>query len=725
MIKRRVRQNEHREAPGSKRERQVPGYEHPSTLSDDRQALLSNRLDAFKHDAFWRRKALGGIGKDGKSGFDKAAKLVDTKSTDTDEEGVPAMNHIRGACDDLKSVALMNFPGTKLEPSEIIDPRAPDHEVEIRRELAWESAERANQLVETQKMQNQWTDDLNHIIDHAVAFGVGYRYISSLETASMQRTPRLRRLMAKDPQQRTARDWELIRLYAKGIVGKHVDTRKVYWQYGVKRVADQAMRRVDLHDHYDTAYLRHTYKNNRIMPGVGHLGLKAADYKRRHHSTGVVTTWEIERYKEKETTTFFMDGEGEPLRTVYEDQLLVKTVFTGTEILEHEVYDPGEAYVELPIYPYYVKQAQDHPYGFGLPLQLELAQQFINRIRALLYKQALNSVSPQAVAVLVENLAKTNDREQLEKAFEEGGIMWFEGNQNAASIQDVVQPLQYAASGANQALAEVMMHEKAAIDAQSNAINQEGFNRIRSAAGKHAHMQAVDRPKHYMVGLLSEAAENETEALYRWIQVLFPDEEIAPIRGSKGIEGIVVNEKVRKAIVETDYQGRPMRLPSLQDPVYNPEGLVYKVRTMRRNSTQIDMYAVADGRGSLPQEPLALLQAVGAMADAELFLSEKTKRDLALPDDIKQLDDANAAKEAREREEMVKEQQVMQMLQAAQQQAGGGGRQFSLGGGGGGQPSPQRQAGQALVDGIPGERAGGVTPQERERAMRQSVEYAG
>lgn len=280
----------------------------------------------------------------------------------------------------------------------------------------------------------------------------------------------------------------------------------------------------------DVQWAREYYRMSDIAAGIGEYGLilentaAAANGQRGRfgvsgrsanqteceaNETGLVTTWQIEKFVHHEETRIFMgggDAANATLTIEHKDGLMVKTVCTANKLLEKEVFDSQEIPMRLPFTPFYVKTSKNHPNGYSLPLMLELSQMFVNRMRAVMVKQAQKAISPQAFAILMAALGAGN-KEEIERAFKEGGAAWLEGN-DIVSVKEAVQAFPNTSQGVNNALAQVIGDEEAAMDKEGQAPDLGALRSARSAAGKHAHMAATDRPKGYAVMLLAEAQED-------------------------------------------------------------------------------------------------------------------------------------------------------------------------------------------------------------------------
>jgi hypothetical protein len=147
-----------------------------------------------------------------------------------------------------------------------------------------------------------------------------------------------------------------------------------------------------------------------------------------------------------------------------------------------------------------------------------------------------------------------------------------------------------------------------------------------------------------------------------------------------------LNEKVKKRIVQVDYEGRPVYSDLFKSPT-NKQGLVTEDKEFVRNDMMIPLHASASNQGNWPTDIMARLELAAALSNSEMLLSNKTARELVLDERTRNLDDMNAMKEPEGREG---NDRLMQMLQQAEQPQ----RMISQGPGEAMRQLPQNQVGQ-------------------------------
>lgn len=663
-------------------------YRYPSELEGDE--LQRNRINAVWRDLHFR---------DDNVDFKGAEKLMDLTSTNTDIDGIPARNRIRRICEDLGSVVQGNMPRADLSPEKAPDPDMSPEELEIFTTLLNQHRDTANRMVRTVQALNQYDDLLNLAIYDAIVDGVGYVFEWAERMGSVRKTPELIQIINKPLALWTMSDVREYERLSSQVVLQRVDPKEVVWRSGVPNVHDEQMTRVTRVQEVDTQWARNRWENSEIQPGSGDYSLQPVENSRRSGRgrerngyrstrteadlaiTGIATTWQIEDFVERRSDTFFMSAGLSAAEASFSfevvNSIMVRTVITGDLLLEKKVYDAEEVPMALPFTPFYVKISKHHPYGFSVPLMLELAQMFANRMRALMIQQAQKSVSPQAVVGLLSALG-AGDRKEIERITREGGFGWFEGT-GIDDMKKVIQPLQYASSSVNPAYAQVIADEEAAMDKEGQVANLDHLARSRSAAGKHAQMSATDRPKGFSVSLLSWSAEDVSEKIYQWEQRLKRTRMVVPLTGSGGsMQSATLNNPVQRPILELDARGRPMRMPEMASPS-NPDGLLFRKRTFIENDMSIPMIARAEGRGKWPVDMMAKLSLASAMAEGQILLSKKTVRDVVLDQRTREIDDANAAEDAREMQENAQALALMQQmgLLGDQGNSGGGGNRSS------------------------------------------------
>jgi len=690
-------------------------YKRPSEYIEDIEdgdkgawnQLHANRKDAIMRDRDFR---------DRHTDFDTAEWLVDLTSTETDEEGIPAHNDIRKICEDLLGVLLPNFPTAKLEAGEyVVDPRKPEEEKRVLLENAQEMEETANEIVQGCKKRSDYDKARTRIIYDSVVNGVGYAHPRIEQMASRRDDPQVDHLMSKNVW--TLSDLERMSTLSQYPKTGHVESREIFWRSGVRSVEDDEMTRVSRHRVVDVQWARDYYRDNEIKgapPEYDETDINSGtslylqrdedDEEVEHDQVGLVETWEIEEFTVTPKKKFFM-GPGQAKNMTWDDSvkdaIMVYTCITADKCLDYQVYSSDETVMELPFIPYYVKRSKEHPYGFSIPLMLELQQMFVNRLRALLMKQQMNSVAPQAVAVMLQALG-AGDREQIESAIEEGGVAWLGGaGSDVVDIKQVMQPMNHSSPAANPAIVQMLQSEKKQMQSQGQVLSSRELGRSRSAAGKAQMMNANDRPKGYSILLLGNAEKDHTERLWHLNRKNVGGKTVPVAVGRGASAGKVLNEKVKKRIPHLGPDGRPVRTEAFKTPS-NEEGIVYRERTFKKNDTSIPLHAVASNQSNLPTDIMARLRLADALSKAELLKSPKTAREMVLDERLEALDDMNAAKDegdqkkkAQKKPKMSGEQnkRMMRMLQGYKRgmEKGGGGGEQQGGGSQGGEVGSSRQ----------------------------------
>jgi len=619
--------------------------------------LRMNREDGVLRDARFRRKHVK---------FDHAEELVDKKSTETNEEGIPARNRIRRIVEDLLSTVIPNVPSASLRADAPLDTRSmSEEEARLASEYRRETENIANKAVDGILSRSELGSKKDKIIYDAVVDGVGYAHPRMETLASRRRQRRLSSLLMKENWGPKELD-EFSRLTKQPTTG-HVEAREIFWREGVRSVDDEQMSRVSRVRDVDLQWLRDYYDDPDIQPGRSEDSLYLDNFEEQVDSdqarAGYAETWEIEEFVAQRSSKFIMDPsltQAEAEWSVqYKDAIMVYTAITTNKLLEYRIFTGDEMPMELPFVPFYIKTSKRHPYGFSVPLMLELQQRFANRMLAVIAEQAMNSVSPTAFAAFLEALG-AGDRQEIERAVKEGGIAWLEGN-DSQDIREMIQDFPVRNSGPNNAIANVMRSEEQAMMREGQALSPSMLSGARSAAGKQAIQNAADRPKQYSILNISDAVETHYERLYELLQRAVGEEEmLLPVPGG---ESVTANQEEKRPVVETTYSGRPMTMDSMKSK-RNPAGLVYRNKTFKKGDLTVPMEAQADSRGMWPTGLRAKLRLASAMAEAGVLTSQKTVRELVLDERTRLKDDRNRREE----------DQMQQKLQKAMQNASGAGQ---------------------------------------------------
>lgn len=649
--------------------------EHPEGLdSPPAKRLHHNRKQSVLRDKRFRDKHVL---------FDHAEQLVDKKSTETNEEGIPARNRIRRIVEDLLSVIIPNVPEATLRADAPIDPDLEDEERRLKQEYKQKTEKTANRAIKGVLRRSEIDTQMTDIIYDSVVDGVGYAHPRLEGLASRRRQRRLDSLLQKEEW--TMKDLRQFERLTRQPHTGHVEAREIFWREGVRSVDGDDMTRVSRVQDVDLQWLRDHYDDNEIQPGRTasnlYLDGRNVDSPSPSERAGYVETWQIESFVAERTEKFMMAGgmtAAEAQWSVpYEESILVYTAITTNKLLEYRVFTADEIPIELPFVPFYVKTSKRHPYGFSVPLMLELQQHFANRLRAVIAQQAMNSVSPDAFAALLSALGG-GDKEQIQRVAEEGGFAWLEGT-DISDISDVIQKFPTRNSGVNQSLAQTMRSEEQAMMREGQALSPDMLSGARSAAGKQAIQNAADRPKQYSILNIADGVEKHWERLYQLLQRAVGQEEmIMPLPGQ---DSVIFNKEETRPVVQKTFSGRPVTRDELKSPK-NPAGIAYEKRKFVKGDLTVPMEAMADTRGVWPTGLRAKLRLASAMAEAGVITSQKTLRELVLDERTRIRDDINR------REEQQGSDQLNQQIRQALQQVQGGEN-----GQGGSQPGPATSGG--------------------------------
>jgi hypothetical protein len=641
----------------------LAGYNYVSDLAEEidggderaRSRLHDLRLEQVKDDYYFRRKHVK---------YDHAESLMDRKSTDTDVEGIPSRNQIRPVVEDTLSVVTPNVPTAKLHAAEAYDPRVSDEELRLKEQYQREAEIRAQEAVKMVERRSQWFHARSRLMYDAVVLGVGFEKVGIEELPSRRRQPEMERLLSVPTDQWDGRMFEQFERLINEPTVERVDPKEVFCREGVTSMDDDDMTRISRVRNRDVRWLRDAYETNAIDAGVGILNLEQPSESQagaaNKTEAGYAETWELEEFVVEESIRYRMgpgDAKAQTTTIEYRDANLVYTAIAPGTLLDYRVFRPDEVPMELPFNAYYIKTSSSHPYGFSVPLMLELSQIFSDRMRAVMVEQGMNSISPQAFAIFLQALGVA-DRGEIENALVNGGPAYLEGN-DIASIQDVIQAFPTGGQGVNPALAQVVKDEESAMQRMGQTVDASTLARARSASGKVAMQRNADRPKSYSVLNLTHPVEKHTEMIYRLVQKWIGEEETVLNLGD-GQGAMLMNERVREPVLATTHSGEPLTMESLRTRS-NPAGLVFSTRTFRRGDLRIPMEATADSRADWPSDMLAGLQLAGAMAEAGILKSEKMRREKVLDERTRRLDDQYFEEEQK--------QKMAQALQMASQQA--------------------------------------------------------
>ena len=309
-------------------------------------------------------------------------------------------------------------------------------------------------------------------------------------------------------------------------------------------------------------------------------------------------------------------------------------MIAGGQLIEKTVTSSEDGSLRLPIIPFYLRESEDHPYGFSIPLMLELSEKFINLMRTIIFKSARKAVSSQGVIVFSGALGP-GDKAVIDTVLEEGGVGTVEGNTltGVTDIREMVMPLNYNASPINPALIQAMQMELDVFQAQSQTVDLDAVSSARTGSAKRAQISVQDRPKTISISLMSRAVEDVYDSIYELIRVHHTSMIDVPTQAPNGgRDSARLNEPLKREIPRFDEQGNPI----LDDN--SPEGIAMQSLDVTLNDTGIMMKAQSSGRGSLPLDMISRFQILTALAQAGVIMPD-TVRELTLEDEIKAIDD--------------------------------------------------------------------------------------
>jgi hypothetical protein len=621
-------------------------YKPLSTLEG--RDLVRNREVVFQEDAQARTRAVG------PRAYEDALDLYESQGT-TRPDGMPEMNMTREAVDDAVSVSVANDPKAHLTQTEIIDPSLSEEERAIRFDALLRSEKTNNRLAQTHLRRNQYPDLRSKALKQAGIFGMGALLYDIDEGVDTMRLYKARQLAQKDLAQWNEADFANYKLLRKNITIRHVDTRDVFFQRGVKSYYSEEMRRVSVLEKRSVKEMRLLYPGHDIKPGKHPYYIEADEGNPKHDTVGVLTTWEIEVVP---ITKGYGDSE-----VHFNDYRMVRTTIAGGVLLEKKVWNSVQGPLCLPIVPYYLMESENHPYGYSLARALRLMQNFINSMYSLVYQQGLNSISPQSFAYMISKLGASDSPEEMARKMREGLPIAFEGGPDVQDIREVLQPLNYLNAGTtNPAHVELIRYAEHHFKRMSMAPDREAVAKAESGTAKRTEIAVADRTKTPMIDLQARSEEKALETLYEFIRCTHRDKMAVPIRSQNGSsETVVLNEPKSDYIpVNDDLTGEPATHEAFIDEA-NPNGYVFEEVSYTDHSTQIEMHAEAEGRGILPVAWEARIIALSSLVQNG-FIRPKTARDLGLPEEIAARDDMNAQAEM-EMQQALMEQQAAMMQQ--------------------------------------------------------------
>lgn len=633
--------------------------EEEKLLSElDDEELARNRQTAFNEDALWREQCLGGDG----SYYDHE-RLYESIGEVSNEGGFPEINRIREPVDDAISLAILNAPKSKLEASEVIDPNLPRPLRKIR-ELAIERSAIANDRHISTLMSRDGFEMLREAaITQAGIFGVGYTGIWIDDAVDTRKNYHARRLAATPMSQWTDEDRRIYDQIEKTPRSWQPDVRNVFWMRGVRDAFSDEMLRVHYLELKDLGALKRAYPelSDKIRPGIPPYYVRTTPHTNETtRQVGVLTTWELEPVpKIHQRVDVLEDGTERVIeQRPFSDYQMVMTKLAGDVLLEKKVWTSDEGPLCLPIIPWYIFKSQKHPYGYPLTLALKLVQNFINSLYAGTFEQVRQSVSPQAIAIMLGKLGASDTIEEIEEKLISGGVVPFEGNETD-DIREAIMPLSHLSSGVNPAIATMIQMAEQQLQRVGQGIDRAAIRSKDSGVGVRSAIAAADRNKAPMTGLISKSQKVHHERLYEFHRYCYRDRMPVAVRRNDGsYETIVLNDprRVQVPIPDPNNPAQQARNPYFAGPG-NPEGRAFFPYEFKDNDTQIDMMARTEGEGMLPIDWQARLVALSALVQ-DGTIHPLTKRELALPDEIAVIDDEHRRQEA-ERQRAEQEAEAM------------------------------------------------------------------
>lgn len=644
------------------------GTQDPLTLSDD-DDLIINRLVVFHRDYNYRQKWVN---------LDECTRLYEARTDQKNEKDLPRRNLIRTAVDDHHAVKMMNRPKVEMFADRGVNPGSHYLEKLIYSAIVNSTEKVANGYIRSILMSNDYDDLEDKVFKQSSIYGFGVFGVTLDESLDTQHSPELRALIKKPLTEWDETDAATYAHLGKRIQIDHYDSRHVFWQDGVPKYGKD-MLRVSYLEEFDLRSARIIFEDDRIMPAnLPHHVLNKSNSLQPGTKTTSLTTWERIPYRFKRSLET-IDGETEITKVEMTDWVLLKTRIVGGVLVEKKVYgtfaveEKGieEGSTMLPLIPVYDRESDQHPYGYSLPEQLRLSEEFINRMYFIMYKSARKAVSAQPVFIHMAALGK-DDLKAINAGLDEGGAVPIWGNEfqrHNPDISRIVQPLPGLASQISPALLQAVSAEERAFTKASGAIDQAAISRSRSGSGKRAQISVDDRPKTITRALIARGLERLYETIWDNITIHHTDRVSVLVDvPNAGREMVVLNDEHRRYLPVFSDSGKPVFDPAFVSPE-NPSGLVIKPFDFVMNSTALRMKARSDGRSELPSDMISRLQVLIALVQNEL-ISKETARDLTLPDYIKAIDDINMKKQQRA------QAQQLALQQQLSSQNGGGGTRF-------------------------------------------------
>jgi len=645
--------------------------ERLSEMSDDH--LVMRQLAVFKEDKDWR---------DQHTSFDASKRLYERRTgSGNSEPGIPTRNLIKRAVDDRHALSIINVPKTKLVANIDVDHTKTFVEKYIDSAVAYQTQDVLNGHVENILTDNRFPDVRNSALKHAAIYGVGYVKVDIDQTTDTRFSSALRYLQRKPLWEWTEQDSATYDFLSNRVDVCNVNAPDVFWQHGIRQL-DKTMVRVSLVERGDVNTLRRIYDNPEIRTGQFPHEIDE-DPDNDGTLTAILTTWEIEPVM-VERSLEAEDGEI-VMETTTTEWVMIKTVIVGGQLVEKTItgnFEDEESgiqigSIQLPIIPYYIQKSEDHPYGYSIPQQMSVSEDFINKMYLIMYKSARKAASNQGL-IINGSMLGDGDIFKIQQMLDDGGVAVISGNQAQSQNPDlskVVQPLNPYNAQLPVSIIEAVRNEEAAFGQISGTPNAAAISRAKSGSGKRAEITATDRPKSASLAYLATAEELVYEAVYNLVQIYHNDYVNVPIDvPGQGKQSIPLNLRVTRVVPILNENGDPVFDEVFADRelagnLFNPNGLAMTEVTFTLNSVATSMKAESDGRHDLPHDltqRLQILSGIHGIAPLE----PETLYELLLPRDVKAIN--NVYREKR----LKLESEQQQLLLNQQQQPQGGSPSF-------------------------------------------------
>lgn len=576
------------------------------------------------------------------------------------DDDMPRFNMMRQMISDLIGVILPNIPDVMLVPTEDVDPRIPEFERDIRAEILQENVEVNNALVGKVLLDNGFRRQLHRAIHQAGVYGSGVLFRSSDYSYSPKSNHEVRKIVSLLKRGKLKRnEAEKLLRQAIRIKVEWIDTREVFWEAGRRNVvAEDVLRcsRVEWVD-LNSLVFRNKDKEDAIRSGPwiwfddDDRPDPDSDEQYEPKTVGLLTSWELVPI-----------NYSLPTGDVIEDYVLAKTVTAGQAVIEKEIitreggklkhedgsFESRAGAVRLPFEPVYISESDDHPYGYSVVEQNELAEDAFNRIIAILMRYSDRSLQNGKVAIL-ESATGEGDIQRIEYAMndDDQNAIIIRGNtlhDEEPDIKKIIQPINGVVPQPPAMLMTFGNYLMSNFQRTSSTLDDVAISRARSAAGKRAQIAAGDRPLLMPIENIVHSVASIHEGVYEEIQALYGEKEQSVTVNASGGERkqVVLNQQVLEMVPKIGPDGDPVRNPEFMSED-NPFGVEFYPAYFDINSTQIPMRAVPEGFSGLPtgvEDKARIL----TMWEQMQWLKPATARRLGLPRMIRDIDDAEARK---------------------------------------------------------------------------------